>query len=312
VFPFAWRYRDWVIGALNRDMPYDQFVRDQIAGDLLPASSAQQRNDQLIATGFLALGSHDLVEQNPAVFAMDVVDEQINATSRAFMGVTVGCARCHDHKFDPIPTTDYYAMAGIFKSTDMLSGLQRRPRDGASYFNVSLLAKLTHEPGDAAPEFLPDPKQRAEYERLQAELADLNRNPRKALAKLAGNQAMGAANQAAQKQLRQQANQILGELDRFPLPLDLVMAVRDDARPADCEIYIKGEVKDLGPVAPRGFPQVMTPPGETAKIGAAESGRLELAQWLTRAWRSIASGSTCSDAGSWRHPITSARWVRSP
>ncbi len=158
VFPFAWRYRDWVIGALNHDMPYDQFVRDQIAGDLLPASSAQMRNDQLIATGFLALGSHDLVEQNPAVFAMDVVDEQINATSRAFMGVTVGCARCHDHKFDPIPTTDYYAMAGIFKSTDMLSGLQRRPRDGASYFNVSLLAKLTHDPGDAAPEFLPDPE----------------------------------------------------------------------------------------------------------------------------------------------------------
>ena len=259
-FPFAWRYRDWVIAAFNNDMPYDRFVREQIAGDLLPAASTAQHNEQLVATGFLALGSHDLVEQNPAVFRMDVIDEQINATSRAFMGITVGCARCHDHKFDPIPASDYYAMAGIFKSTDMLSGLQRRPRDNASYFKVDLLAKLTHEPGETAV----DPQ----VEKLQAELAQLQQTGRK------GPQ--------QQQKLRQQSVQILAQLDRYPLPNDLAMAVRDSAAPADTELLVHGELKDAGPMVPRGFPQVMSKPGEQANIGANESGRVELAEWLTR------------------------------
>jgi hypothetical protein len=281
-FPVAWKYRDWVIDAFNRDMPYDQFVREQVAGDLLPADSTAKRNEQLTAVGFLALGSHDLVEQNPTVFTMDVVDEQINATSRAFMGITVGCARCHDHKFDPIPTTDYYAMAGIFKSTDMLPGLQRRPRDNASYFKAGLLAQLSHDGGDA-PQFLPDPAQHAEYDKLQAELTELNQNPRRALAKkgFTPQQGMGAQAEVVQK-LRAQANEILSQLDEFPLPTDLVMAVRDSASPADCEVYIHGEAKDLGPKVPRGFPQVMSAPGEAAAIAPNESGRLELAQWLTR------------------------------
>jgi len=280
-FPVAWKYRDWVINAFNHDMPYDQFVREQLAGDLMPADSPQKKNGQLTATGFLALGSHDLVEQNAAVFAMDVIDEQINVTSRAFMGVTVGCARCHDHKFDPIPTTDYYAMAGIFKSTDMLSGLQRRPRDNASYFNVNLLAKLSPVPG--ASDTTMDPKDRDEYEKLQAELTELNQNPRQALAKMGVTVPAGRAGQAevAQK-LRQQTTQILSQLDKLPLPADLVMAVRDDPSPADCEVRIHGEATSLGPTAPRGFLQVMSRRGEAARIPSGESGRLELAQWLTR------------------------------
>jgi hypothetical protein len=265
-----------VINAFNSDLPYDEFVREQIAGDLLPAENAAQRNRQTIATAFLALGSHDLVEQNPAVFRMDVIDEQINATSRAFMGVTVGCARCHDHKFDPIPATDYYAMAGIFKSTEMLSGLVRRPRDNASYFNASLLATLSHDAGEQSPAFLPDPKQRAEWDRITAEIAELQQNPRRAMAKLGM-----APGQQAQQKLRQQVGQLLAQLDQYPLPSDLAMAVRDGDAPADTEILIKGEVKDAGPSVPRGFPQVMSKPGETAHIPSNESGRLELAQWLT-------------------------------
>ncbi len=285
-FPFAWRYRNWVIDALNKDMPYDQFVRAQIAGDLLPTDSVQQHNAQLIATGFLTLGSHDLVEQNPAVFRMDVVDELINATTRSFLALTVGCARCHDHKFDPIPTSDYYAMAGIFRSTEMLSGLQRRPRDNASYFNVSLLAKLNYAPGEKEPEFLPNPAQHQRWEQLQEEITELQQNPRKAIAKLNAQQPMPAkgqaANQALGQKLRTQAQQILNEMDKFPLPKDLVMAVRESPNPADCEIHVHGEVKELGPTVPRGFPQVVSEPGEKSQIGAHESGRLELAQWLTR------------------------------
>jgi hypothetical protein len=281
-FPFAWRYRDWVIDAFNHDMPYDQFVREQVAGDLLPSTTAKQHNEQLIASGFLALGSHDLVERNPEVFLMDRVDEQVNATSRAFMGVTVGCARCHDHKFDPIPTTDYYAMAGIFKSTAILSGLQNRPRDNSSYFNVGLLAKMTHDASDPETAFPPDPKDRAEWDRLQSELAEINQAPRKALVKLGlvGKGQQANANQ--QQKLRQVSNQIQSQLDRFGLPPDMAMAVRDESSAADCEVYIKGEVNDLGPKVPRGFPQVMSAPGAVSVIGASESGRLELAQWLTR------------------------------
>jgi cytochrome c553 len=287
-FPFAWRYRNWVIEAFNQDLPYDQFVREQIAGDLLPSETIDQHNRQLIATGFLTLGSLDLVEQNPTVFRMDAIDEQINATSRAFMGVTVGCARCHDHKFDPIPTSDYYAMAGIFKSTEMLSGLQRRPRDNASYFNMTLLAKLNYAPGEKQPEFLPDPKEHQKWEELQQQITELQQNPRKVLAKLnaqepamKGKAANLNQNQAAGQKLRIQAQQILNQMDQFPLPKDLVMAVREVPNPTDSEILNHGEVTDVGPSVPRGFPQVMMKPGEKAQIGAKESGRLELAQWLS-------------------------------
>lgn len=117
LFPNAWRYRDYVIDAFNADMPYDQFLREQIAGDLLPHDDWQTRRRQLTATTFLLLGPTNYELQDKDILEMDIVDEQIDTIGKAFLGMTVGCARCHDHKFDPIPMTDYYAMAGIFKST---------------------------------------------------------------------------------------------------------------------------------------------------------------------------------------------------
>ncbi|TXT20046.1 MAG: hypothetical protein FD138_4286, partial [Planctomycetota bacterium] len=121
-FYHAWRYRDYVIESLYLDKPFDQFLREQIAGDLLPFSTPEQRDEQRIATGFLALGAKSFEEQKPEVFRMDVIDEQIELVSRAVLGLSVGCARCHDHKFDPIPTADYYALAGLFRSTQTLAG----------------------------------------------------------------------------------------------------------------------------------------------------------------------------------------------
>ncbi len=103
-YPQAWRYRDWVIASFNADRPYDEFVRQQVAGDLLPAGNDRDRADQLIATGFLAIGSKAHDAENRGQFILDVIDEQIEATTRAFLGLTVACARCHDHKMDPIPT----------------------------------------------------------------------------------------------------------------------------------------------------------------------------------------------------------------
>ena len=128
-FPHAWRYRDYVIAAFNQDKPYDQFIREQIAGDLLPAKDARARAEQLIATGFLAIGPKGLGELTPRQFELDLADEQIDATSQAFLGLTVSCARCHDHKFDPISQRDYYAMAGIFLSSEVSYGTLSGPKN---------------------------------------------------------------------------------------------------------------------------------------------------------------------------------------
>ena len=117
----AWRYRDYVVEAWNSDKPYDQFLREQLAGDLLPPSGVEQADlAAVVATGFLSLGPKMLAEQDKDKLAIDIVDEQLDVAMQAFQGMTVGCARCHDHKFDPIPTTDYYAIAGIFRSTQTM------------------------------------------------------------------------------------------------------------------------------------------------------------------------------------------------
>ncbi len=117
VLPQAWRYRDYLIESFNRDQPIDQFVREQVAGDLMLTDDMQERTRRLVATTFLAMGNTNLEEQDKQQLEMDYIDEQLDVLGRVFMGQTLGCARCHDHKFDPIPTKDYYALAGIFRAT---------------------------------------------------------------------------------------------------------------------------------------------------------------------------------------------------
>jgi len=123
----AFRYRDYVIAALNRDKPYDQFIREQIAGDLLDASTPGDREarvERITATGFLTIGPKMLAEDDPMKMELDIIDEQIDTIGRTFLGMTLGCARCHEHKFDPISTQDYYALAGIFKSTQTMDNFK--------------------------------------------------------------------------------------------------------------------------------------------------------------------------------------------
>ena len=120
VLGVAWRYRDYVIDAFNADLPFDRFVREQVAGDLLPAASLAEERRQRTATTFLALGNTNLEEQDKEQLRMDVVDEQLDTIGKAFLAQTIGCARCHDHKFDPIPASDYYALAGILRNTKTL------------------------------------------------------------------------------------------------------------------------------------------------------------------------------------------------
>ncbi len=138
-FGTAWRYRDYVVRAFNSDKPFDQFLSEQIAGDLMPSPNLATRLERVTATAFLNLGAKVLAEPDKEKLAMDIVDEQIDTLGKAFLGMTLGCVRCHDHKFDPLPQTDYYALAAIFKSTQSLSGA----RTGAiSQWNESPLAGL--------------------------------------------------------------------------------------------------------------------------------------------------------------------------
>ncbi len=119
IYQEAWRYRDYIIDSFNRDVPFNRLVMEHVAGDLMPGT-VQQRRRQIVGTAFLAMGNSTLEEQDKKQLAMDVVDEQLDTLGKAFLGQTLGCARCHDHKFDPIPTKDYYAMAGILSSTRSL------------------------------------------------------------------------------------------------------------------------------------------------------------------------------------------------
>ncbi len=123
IYPYAWRYRDYVVQAFNQDLPYNRFMQQQVAGDLLPTNDPAERTRGIVATGFLALGPKPLAQQDRVQMIYDVVDEQIDTTSRAFLGMTVACARCHDHKFDPILTKDYYSLASIFASTTAFKDL---------------------------------------------------------------------------------------------------------------------------------------------------------------------------------------------
>lgn len=110
-----------MIQSFNAGVPYDRFITEQIAGDLLPAATPAERDRHLVATGFLALGCKPAKAMNDN-FEMDVVADQIDVVGAGIMGLSVACARCHDHKHDPIPTRDYYALAGIFTSTETLWG----------------------------------------------------------------------------------------------------------------------------------------------------------------------------------------------
>ena len=135
-YPYAWKYRDYVIQAFNDDMPYDRFIREQIAGDLLPAEDSEQLNRRgIVATGFLALGPKAIAQQDKKRMLYDVYDEQIEVVSKSMLGLTIACARCHDHKFDPSLTKDYYSLAGIFAST-------RSFRDPDSHVSRMLLKPL--------------------------------------------------------------------------------------------------------------------------------------------------------------------------
>lgn len=236
-FPHAWRYRDYVIAAFNEDTPYDRFLTEQIAGDLLPVDSDAQRDRLLVATGFLALTAKPAKAMNNN-FDMDVVADQLDVIGSGVMGLSVACARCHDHKFDPIPTRDYYAMAGVFTSSETMWGLGANEKLTAPPTDLHVLkaAARVKPPADFVETVL---------------VLESNTGKPKPIPK-----------------------------PKWASGTPLAMGVRDRKKPADAKINLKGDAKKLGESVPRGFLSACRS-GKGIIVDPKQSGRLQLAQWLT-------------------------------
>ncbi|MEE3373425.1 MAG: PSD1 and planctomycete cytochrome C domain-containing protein [Planctomycetota bacterium] len=286
LFREAWRYRNWVIDAVNGDQGFDRFVLEQVAGDLLPHESIEQRDRQRIASGFLVLGPKVLLGNDAKERRMDVADEQLDTIGRTFLGQTLGCARCHDHKFDPVPTADYYALAGVLTSTVVMEqrymlGSQRLMERLAGLGPAGAAADDAYETyWRERPDRLERLKQaKAALELVQAKDA-------KGLAELARKHADSVAEMAldannpfeVQVKAQQKRVQMLARSAEAPAIPPRAMIATDAENPADEAIRLAGRFDDLGTVVPRGFLRVI---GTVPRaIPADHSGRLELAQWL--------------------------------
>lgn len=291
LFREAWRYRNWVLTATGSDTPFDQFVLLQLAGDQLPYESIEQRDQQRIAAGFLTLGPKVLLGNNPNNQKMEVADEQIDSIGRALLGQTLGCARCHNHKFDPVPTADYYALAGIFTSTRVMEqrymlGEQRVMEqliglgpDGATlddayeqYWRERPKLGEQKKQAEAALELvkkLDEPALKELVEKQPSAVADLARD----VAQTA------EARTAAQQALIDQLTKAWNEPPAIP---PRAMTATDVETPTDEQIRIAGQFDALGEAVPRGFLSVLCDaPGEPLSPG--QSGRIALAHWLTDA-----------------------------
>ncbi|MDB5306147.1 MAG: Planctomycete cytochrome [Gemmataceae bacterium] len=273
-YPHAWKYRDYVIDSVNADVPFDRFVREQVAGDLLPAADDKAGDRLKVATGFLALGVKDVNQRFKVRFVMDNVDEQIDVVTRSVLGLTASCARCHDHKFDPIPTTDYYALAGIFTSTENAAGVRNQMGGaGLAYYVPDQLLRLSG----------PVPPPPAEQvEKLTAEVAEAKK-AWDAIRGTAEGLKLAANGQPTQRPYRLKFERLQSELLALTDPAQRGLAahgVRDAKVVTDTEVRIRGEAEKLGPVVPRGFLTALTVP-EARPINPHQSGRLELARWLT-------------------------------
>ncbi|KAF0178375.1 MAG: hypothetical protein FD161_1924 [Limisphaerales bacterium] len=271
-FGNAWRYRDYVVKSFNADKPYDRFVQEQIAGDLLPAEGTPQRHEQLTALGFLSIGPKLLAEPDKVKLEMDLIDEQIETLGRALLGMTFGCARCHDHKFDPVPTTDYYALAAIFKSTRTMDDLKT-------------IAKW-HEPEVATP------AERAVVEAHQKKMAEQKALIAKLVASanksLVTDKGLKEAPKNAESQYPtntvaelKQLRADLKKLEDAAPEMPSTMGVTDSTNVVKTlPVHIRGSHLTLGKPVSRGFPQVMQVASLRAEMPEKQSGRLELARWL--------------------------------
>ncbi len=289
-YPHAWRYRDYVIDSFNADKPYNEFVQEQIAGDLMPAADDQQWSEHLVATGFLAIGTKNVNEQSGAQFAADLADEQIDATTRVFLGTSVACARCHDHKFDPIRQTDYYAMAGIFRSTKTFFGTP--PSQYGSFGGPQ-------QRRQSSLILLPIPDDQPIGRTYSAdELQQLHQDIRDRQADLVGlrngNTTSSRRPGATPQQMRIRLTNELGELsaklgvvDENGQPRSYCMGVQDNDTVGDAPLLVRGEIDQPAGRIKRDLPAALSDVSFSPKPGT--SGRLELARWIGSDENSLAA-----------------------
>ncbi len=270
----AWRYRDYLVESFHQDKPFDRFIREQLAGDLLPATSPQERRENLIATGFIVLGDVDINAIDKLKMEHDFVDSQVSKVGTAFLGMTLGCVRCHDHKFDAIGQQDYYALAGMFRSTKttfktghgIWSNIQRVP---LPVLEEDQVAARSHDQKLAG--------WRKEKQKLEAESKALGDKP-------------DAAGKKRLDELKKELTALelrIGHGEYFHPGKPQAIAVQDTEKPTDMRVTIRGNPYALGDTMPRGLVRVaMWGPQPT--IPAGQSGRLQLADWIADA----------------RHPLT--------
>lgn len=262
----AWRYRDYLVEAFNADKPFDRFIREQIAGDLMPADSPAIRREQLIATGFLVLGDVDINAIDKLKMELDFVDSQVSKVGTGFLGMTLGCVRCHDHKFDAIGLKDYYGIAGMFRSSQTTF---RTPH--GIWSNVHRVA---------LPELDEDRARASEYDR---KLAEWKQEREKLAAESAG---LGDKTDDTGKKRREdltvQIKNLEGRIahgEYFHPGKPQALAVTDVAQPANMHLTIRGNPYALGETMPRGLVRVAMW-GTQPQIPTGQSGRLQLADWI--------------------------------
>ncbi len=259
----AWRYRDWVINAFNQDLPFNDFIVHQIAGDLLPSPTGEDFNAAgLIATTFLSNGVWDRGDADKEKIVSDMVDDQIDTIGKAFLGLTLGCARCHDHKFDPVSQEDYYALAGIFYSSHLLKDLGAK---GGEYVvnRVPLATKAVVTVWEA---------QNQQMESVTKKLTALDKRTPKP-----------GPDDAERRELLDLKARL--ERERLPEP-PLAMAIQEGGTPGglftkiqNVPIHIRGSYARLGEVVPRRLPRFFAGDRQST-IRPETSGRRELAEWI--------------------------------
>ena len=274
--PQAYLYRNFLIESLNDDVPYDRFLTEQIAGDLLPAKSQEEKNRQVIATGYLAMARRfgSLVERYPWHLT---IEDTIDNLGRTVMGLTLSCARCHDHKFDPVSMRDYYGLYGIFAST-------RYPQPGLELFQTQHHFVPLIPEREAAEKLKPFEKETtkltSEMEQLLADCeskAQDNAN-RERTANIHEQRKMKDILDAMLMRARKAGEKLADHLKKTPV-LPSAYAVQE-ARPVNARLQMKGEPDHPGAEVPRKFPDILG--GQLLPAEAQSgSGRLELAKWIT-------------------------------
>jgi hypothetical protein len=251
-------YRDYIIDAFNTDKPYDEFVREQLAGDILAKQGPPEKSaERVIATGFLALSRRYATA--PYELWHLTLEDAIETTGRAFMGLTLRCARCHDHKYDPVTNGDYYALYGIFASTQF-------PWAGGEEFHSMKKPREHFVPLRSASTPLAVYQQQLKQLEGDIQRAEKEGDPK---------------NKEHQGKLASLKNQ-LWELRRSSLPRNTTGAYAvQEGKPHDEPIQVRGEPTDVGPVVKRGAPHFLCL-GSPLSIPAGASGRLQLTEWLTR------------------------------